>query len=148
MPCWGARERLFFPPGAAETTIGQCIAVQCSAVQCSAVQWSPAHPSRSWTASSSSPGPGVHTPTLQQRGAQSNLTFQLSVAAKKHWERKERGREQRAALTGGCLMVLLWEALQPFSSRLLTLHSPKQWWQSYWLPVWYIPAYTSLHTFL
>lgn len=54
MPCWGARERLLFPPGAAETTIGQCIAVQCSAVQCS-----PAHPSLSWTASSSGGGPGT-----------------------------------------------------------------------------------------
>lgn len=33
MPCWGARERLLFPPGAAETTIGQCVALQRSAVQ-------------------------------------------------------------------------------------------------------------------
>lgn len=37
MPCWGARERLLFPPGAAETTIGQCIALHCSVVQYSAV---------------------------------------------------------------------------------------------------------------
>lgn len=32
MPCWGARERLLFPPGAAETTISQCLALHCIAV--------------------------------------------------------------------------------------------------------------------
>lgn len=148
MPCWGARERLLFPPSAAETTIGQCSALHCIVVQCSAVLCSPAHPSLSWPASSGSPGPGTHTPADQQRGAQSTLTFLLPVPAKKHWERKERGREQRAALTGGCLMVLLWEALQSSSSRLLSLHSPQQWWQSYWLPLWYIPACISVHTYL
>lgn len=37
MPCWGTRERLLFPPSAAETTISQCIALHCIIVRCSAV---------------------------------------------------------------------------------------------------------------
>lgn len=139
MPCWGARERLLFPPGAAETTIGQRTALLYSVLQCS-----PTHLRPSWIASNSS-GPGAYTQADQQRGAQSNLTFLLFVAANKHWERKERGREQRAALTGGCLMVLHWEALHSFSSQLLSLYSPPQWWQSYWLSLWYILACTSTH---
>ncbi|CAB1436385.1 unnamed protein product [Pleuronectes platessa] len=101
MPCWGARERLLFPPCAVETTISQYIALLCR----------PAHPSLSRAASSTSgspsPGQGAHTPADQQRGAQSSLTFLLPAPAKRRCERKERGSEQRAALTGRCLMVLL-----------------------------------------
>lgn len=146
MPCWGARERLLFPHGVGGTTISQCIALQSSAVQCN-----PAHSSLSWVANSSnsSNGPGAYTPAHQQRRAQSNLAFLLSEPAKKRWERKERGREQRAALTGGWLMVGLWEALQSFSSWLLFfLCSPRQWRQKYWLPLRCSPACRFLHTHL
>lgn len=113
MPCWGARERRLFPLCATETTISQCSAVQCS----------PAH--RSLAQPASSPGRGPRTTADQQRGAQSSLTFLLSVAAKKHWERKERGREQRVPLIGGWLMVLLREAQWPLSSLFHSLHPPQ-----------------------
>lgn len=71
-----------------------------------ALQCSAASPSLCWMACSG-PGPVPHTPADQHRGAQNTLTFLLSVPAKKRWERKERGTEQRAGLTGGCLMVLV-----------------------------------------
>lgn len=99
------------------------IALHYFAVPCSAVRCSAAHPSLRWAVSSSR-GSGAHTPADRQRRAQSNFTFLLSVPAKKCWERKDRGREQRAALIEGWLMVLLWDALQSLSSRLLSLHSP------------------------
>ena len=132
MPCWGARERL------SSLLVLQkqqsASALHCRPVQRSALQ--PILP-LSWT-TSSGPGPGTHNPADQHRGAQSNHTFLLSVPAKRRWERKERGREQSAAVTGGSpngvtlrgtpvfLILFAFSSLSPNNDdKIIDCHSGK-----------------------
>ena len=137
MPCWGARERLLFPPVAAETTIGQCSAVQPILAEAKT-------PAAAAAAAAAAQVPAL---TLQQEGqreAQSSPHIPAVCACQ-----EALGTERKRQRTESCSHWKLPSAAALRSTPgSFSSPSPQQWGLSYWLPLCNIPACMSLHTYV